>query len=205
MGESGGGQPRVVVISPVRDEEATLQRTIDCMAAQTRPPDLWVVVDDGSSDGTPRILESAQRKIPWLRIVQRPDRGYRKLGGGVIDTFYAGFDAVEGSYDFIAKMDVDLEFSPRYLEKILEYFERDPDLAAASGKVFRREGSGLVEEFMIDEMVAGQFKLYRREAFAKIGGFVREVMWASTSTGPGWRGTAPRACTTPSFASSTCA
>jgi hypothetical protein len=35
----------------------------------------------------------------------------------------------------------------------------------------------LVEEFMIDEMVAGQFKLYRREAFERIGGFVREVMW----------------------------
>ena len=53
-------------------------------------------------------------------------------------------------------------------ELLLEHFERDPGLAAASGKVFRREGSRLVEEFMIDEMVAGQFKLYRREAFAKI-------------------------------------
>jgi glycosyltransferase involved in cell wall biosynthesis len=170
-------QPRVVVISPARNEEATLQRTIDCMAAQTRPPDLWIVVDDGSSDSTPQILEAAQRRIPWLRVVRREDRGYRKLGGGVIDTFYAGVDTVDISYEFIAKMDVDLEFSPRYLEKILEYLQRDPDLAAASGKVFRREGSGLVEEFMIDEMVAGQFKLYRHEAFERIGGFVREVMW----------------------------
>lgn len=177
MGGTCGEQPRVVVISPVRDEEATLQRTLECMAAQTLPPDLWIVVDDGSSDSTPQILEAAQRRIPWLRVVRRQDRGYRKLGGGVIDTFYTGVDAVDIPYDFIAKMDVDLEFSPRYLEKILEYFERDPGLAAASGKVFRPEDSGLVEEFMIDEMVAGQFKLYRREAFAKIGGFVREVMW----------------------------
>ena len=77
----------------------------------------------------------------------------------------------------VAKMDVDLEFSPRYLERILGYFDADPKLAAASGKVFRPEGDGLVEEFMIDEMVAGQFKLYRRDAFERIGGFVREVMW----------------------------
>jgi hypothetical protein len=59
----------------------------------------------------------------------------------------------------------------------MDYFRSDAQLAAASGKVFRREGDRLVEEFMIDEMVAGQFKLYRREAFERIGGFVREVMW----------------------------
>jgi hypothetical protein len=74
-------------------------------------------------------------------------------------------------------MDVDLEFSPSYLKLLLARFERDPELGAASGKVFRREGEELVEEFMIDEMVAGQFKLYRREAFERIGGFVRNKMW----------------------------
>jgi biofilm PGA synthesis N-glycosyltransferase PgaC len=172
-----GGNERVVVISPCRDEEATLAHTIACMRAQTHPPERWVVVDDGSSDRTPEILAAAAREIPWLRVVSRSDRGFRKVGGGVIDAFYAGLETVDLPYDFVAKMDVDLEFSPRYLEHILGYFERDPRLAAASGKVYRREGEQLVEEFMIDEMVAGQFKLYRREAFEKIGGFVREVMW----------------------------
>jgi cellulose synthase/poly-beta-1,6-N-acetylglucosamine synthase-like glycosyltransferase len=169
--------PRVLVVSPCRNEEATLQRTIDCMAAQTLKPVLWVVVDDGSSDSTPAILERAQRELPWLRTVRRADRGHRKLGGGVIDAFYEGLEAVDVPYDFVAKMDVDLEFGPDYLERILGHFDRDPALAAASGKVFRRQGSELVEEFMIDDMVAGQFKLYRRDAFEKIGGFVREVMW----------------------------
>jgi cellulose synthase/poly-beta-1,6-N-acetylglucosamine synthase-like glycosyltransferase len=136
-----------------------------------------VIVDDGSTDRTPEILAAAAREIPWLRVVQRADRGFRKLGGGVIDAFYAGLEAVDVDYDFIAKMDVDLEFSPRYLERILEYFDGDSELAAASGKVYRREGDRLIEEFMIDEMVAGQFKLYRREAFERIGGFVREIMW----------------------------
>jgi cellulose synthase/poly-beta-1,6-N-acetylglucosamine synthase-like glycosyltransferase len=122
-------------------------------------------------------LEAAAAEIPWLRVVRCSDRGFRKVGGGVIDAFYAGLDSADIDYDFIAKMDVDLEFSPRYLERLLTYFEEDPKLAAASGRVYRREGSRLVEEFMIDEMVAGQFKFYRREAFERIGGFVREVMW----------------------------
>lgn len=173
---TGEGQ-RVVIISPCRDEEATLRNTIACMKVQTRPPHLWVVVDDGSTDATPEILAEAEREIPWLRVVRREDRGFRKVGGGVIDAFYAGLETVDEPYDFVAKMDVDLEFDPGYLEAILGYFDADPMLAAASGKVYRREGAGYVEEFMIDEMVAGQFKLYRREAFEKIGGFVREVMW----------------------------
>jgi len=167
----------IVIVSPCRNEEATLGRTIACMRAQTRPPIEWVVVDDGSTDRTPEILEQAAREISWLRIVTRPDRGSRKLGSGVIDAFNEGLASVQCDYEYLAKMDVDLEFSPAYLERMLERFRDDPNLAAASGKVFRPEGQGFVEEFMIDEMVAGQFKLYRREAFEKIGGFVSEVMW----------------------------
>jgi glycosyltransferase involved in cell wall biosynthesis len=168
---------RIVLVSPCRDEEATLERTIACVQAQTLPPVRWVIVDDGSRDRTPQILEKAASEIPWLRVVHRPDRGHRELGSGVIDAFEEGLASIGVGYDFVGKLDVDLEFSPRYLERILGYFEADPRLAAASGKVYRREGDRLVEEFMIDEMVAGQFKLYRREAFERIGGFVHGLMW----------------------------
>jgi glycosyltransferase involved in cell wall biosynthesis len=175
--QAAGEQHRIVIISPCRDEEATLERTLACMEVQTLRPVEWVVVDDGSTDRTPEILSAAMQRIPWLRVVKRRDRGFRKVGGGVIDAFNEGLASVAVDYDFVAKMDVDLEFSPRYLEHIMGRFDGDARLAAASGKVFRPEGSGFVEEFMIDEMVAGQFKLYRREAFERIGGFVSEVMW----------------------------
>jgi glycosyltransferase involved in cell wall biosynthesis len=168
---------RIAIVSPCRDEARTLERTIACVRAQTVLPALWIVVDDGSRDATPEILRRAAAELPWLRVVQRADRGYRALGGGVIDAFYAGLEAVDVPYDYIAKLDVDLEFGPRYFERILEHFERDSRLAGASGKVFRHEDGREVEEFMIDEMVAGPFKLYRREAFEAIGGFVRELMW----------------------------
>ena len=175
--QGSGDTPRLVIISPIRDEERTIHQTIACMEQQTVKPVLWVMVDDGSSDRTPEILRETAARLPWVKVVTRNNRGFRKVGGGVIDTFYAGLDAVDVDYDFVAKMDVDLEFGPTYLETIFQYFAEDPQLAAASGKVYRPEGDGEVEEFMIDEMVAGQFKLYRREAFERIGGFVREVMW----------------------------
>ena len=101
--------------------------------------------------------------------------GLKTLGGW--NTFYEGLAAVDGHYDFVAKMDVDLEFGPRYFERLVAEFAKDPKLAAASGKVYRPENGQLVLEFMIDEMVAGQFKFYRRDAFEQIGGFVRELMW----------------------------
>ena len=169
--------PRIVLVSPVRDEKDSVERTIQCMKAQTVRPRLWVLVDDGSTDATPRLLERAADEAPWIRVVRRADRGRREVGGGVIDAFYAGLDAVDIPYDFIGKVDGDLEFSPRYLENIMRHFEEDPNLGAASGKLFRQGGGGMVEEFMIDGMVAGAFQLYRRAVFDEIGGFVHEVMW----------------------------
>jgi len=169
--------PRVVLISPTRNEEKSLLETVAAVEAQTLRPVRWILVDDGSSDRTPELLREVAKRLPWVRVVTRPDRGFRKVGGGVIEAFDAGRAAIDVEHDFLAKLDVDLSFGPRYLERILERFAADPRLAAASGKVFRREGGRLVEEFIIDEMVAGQFKLYRREAFEKIGGFVQEVMW----------------------------
>jgi glycosyltransferase involved in cell wall biosynthesis len=177
MPNTSDSMPRIVIISPCRNEEKTLEQTIESMAAQTLLPAQWIVVDDGSTDGTAAILAQAQKRLPWLRVATRVDRGHRKLGGGVIDAFNEGLDQVTIEHDFIAKMDVDLRFGPRYLEKIMDYFRADPSLAAASGKVYREENGGLVEEFMIDEMVAGQFKLYRRHCFDAIGGFVSAVMW----------------------------
>jgi len=168
---------RIVVVSPARNEAATIGRTLASMRAQTHPPDLWVLVDDGSTDRTLEIMTEAARETPWIRAVSRPDRGFRAVGGGVVEAFYAGLDSVEMEHDFVAKLDVDLEFSPRYIERLLERFDEDPELAAASGKVFRPEGDGFVEESIIDEQVSGAFKFYRREAFERIGGFVREVMW----------------------------
>lgn len=167
----------IVVISPCRNEELTLERTLAAVRAQTRPPDLWVIVDDGSTDRTSEILATAEAETPWIRVVRRMDRGFRRVGAGVVDAFYSGLETVDIEHDFIAKLDMDLEFQPTYFEHILRYFEADPKLGAASGKLFHEEGDRLVEQKIIDESVLGAFQFYRRETFERIGGFVRAVMW----------------------------
>ncbi|MCP4904759.1 MAG: glycosyltransferase [bacterium] len=175
---SSSASHRVVIVSPCRDEADTLERTIASMEAQTHQPVRWIVVDDGSSDDTPRLLAAAAERIPWLHIVRRENRGFRKVGGGVIEAFDAGRATLDLPFDFIAKMDMDLEFGPRYLERALEYFAEDTNRAALSGQIHMHRNGEVVEEFsMVPEAVAGCFKLYRRTALEEIGGFVQAVMW----------------------------
>jgi len=173
----------VVLVSPVRDEEKLIRLTLDSVVAQTVLPVEWVIVDDGSKDRTAEIVQEYAEKHPFIRLVRRPDRGFRKVGGGVVAAFKFGeSQIITPDYQYVAKLDGDLSFGPRYLESMLQKFAADPKLAAVSGKVFRSEGGALVEEFIIDEQVAGNFKLYRRDAFADIGGFVEEVMWDGIDT-----------------------
>jgi glycosyltransferase involved in cell wall biosynthesis len=168
----------LAVISPVRDEGRFVGKTIESMLAQTVRPQEWLFVDDGSKDDTHAIVSSYAKRHPWIRVIRREDRGFRQLGSGVIAAFNFGRQRLENSdYKYIAKLDGDMSFPPRYLEVMLEKLANTPRLAAVSGKVFRPEKDRLTEEFIIDEMVAGQFKLYDRKAFDDIGGFTETILW----------------------------
>ena len=113
--KTGGDHQRLVAITPCRDEEAHLEATIKSIAVQTRRPDLWIVVDDGSTDRTPEILAQATREHPFIRVVRREDQGERRVGPGVIDAFYSGLDSIEiEEFDFVCKLDADLELPQRY-------------------------------------------------------------------------------------------
>jgi len=176
MSESAGR--RIVIVAPVRDEAKYLQGTIDCLVAQKLKPVEWLLVDDGSTDATFAIAERASREYPWIRVIKRQDRGVRAVGPGVVEAYYFGYDQIRTKeYDYICKMDGDIEIGPDYFSTLVEYFEKDQQLGSASGKIFLEEGGGLVEERASDEMVAGMVNFYRRECFEAIGGFVRQVHW----------------------------
>jgi poly-beta-1,6-N-acetyl-D-glucosamine synthase len=168
----------LVVISPVRDESLFVRYTLEAMLTQSVRPQEWLFVDDGSVDDTRAIIQSYAEKNPWIYVVSRENRGFRQVGAGVIAAFNHGLRRIRNiDYKYIAKLDGDVSFSPRYLEIMLQKLEAEPDLAAVSGKSYRMEKGRLVEEFKIDEMVAGQFKLYKRSAFEDIGGFTETILW----------------------------
>ena len=171
---------RYLLISPCRDEARYLCRTLDSVAAQSAPPALWVVVDDGSTDETPAILADYARRLPYLRMVRRKDRGGRQVGPGVIEAFYAGLETVRlEDFDYLCKLDMDLDLPVQYFELLIERMEADPRVGTTSGKPWfiHPQSGALVPEVCGDEMSVGMTKFYRVACFKEIGGFVRQVMW----------------------------
>lgn len=170
--------PKLLIVSPVRDEAAYLQTTIDSVVAQTIRPARWVIVDDGSSDETPNIVERAAARHEWIQLYRRTDRGRRKVGGGVVEALNDGLRQVNlDDYDYLCKLDGDLRLSIRYFELLFRKFDADPRLATASGKCWLVTPRGLERERTGDQFSLGACKTYRRAAFQAIGGFVPEVMW----------------------------
>jgi glycosyltransferase involved in cell wall biosynthesis len=169
---------RYLLISPCRDEEKFLPVTIEAVAAQTARPAKWLIVDDGSKDGTPAILAAAAARHPFSQVVRREDRGHRSVGPGVIDALYHGLSGIDlEEYDYLCKFDCDLEVKPRYFERVIEEFERDPRLGNLSGKLFVRIQGQEIPERTGDENAVGAAKFYRVSCFRDIGGFMREVCW----------------------------
>lgn len=173
-------QTTFVVITPVRNERDNLPKTIASFEAQTIRPACWVLVDDGSSDGTSEIVDDAAARHDWIKAVHRPDRGFRQPGTGVVETFNAGRAALgEVPFDYIVKFDADLDFEPDYFQRCFEKFDANPRLGIGGGLICRREASGLVAESFSDPIfhVRGATKIYRRACWEQLGGLVKAPGW----------------------------
>jgi glycosyltransferase involved in cell wall biosynthesis len=169
-----------VVITPARDEAGHIERTIESMAAQYVPPAQWIVIDDGSTDGTGEILDRWSTRLPWMTVVHRGDRGHRAPGGGVVEAFYAGYAQLRvHAWDYIAKLDADLSFAPDYFESCLRFFELDPLLGVGGGIVCRHEKGQLVVDSKGDPPfhVRGATKIYRRHCWDQIGPLAKAPGW----------------------------
>jgi glycosyltransferase involved in cell wall biosynthesis len=167
-----------LIISPAKDEAQYIERTIASLVAQTQRPTRWIIVDDGSTDRTGALAETAARSHPWIEVVHRPAGTRRRVGPGVIEAFYEGLARADlDDYDFVCKLDADLELPPDYFADLLQRFAANPRLGTASGKTYIPAGDRFVLERTGDEFSHGVAKLYRRDCFEQIGGFVHEVMW----------------------------
>lgn len=169
---------RYVIITPVRDEERYIEATIECVRCQTILPLEWVIVDDGSTDRTGEILDRVALQFPWIRVVHRANRGFRKSGGGVMEAFYDGYKTLQcKDWDFIVKLDGDLSFAPEYFEKCFEYFGRDSQLGIGGGEIHHEIAGQLKIEANPRFHVRGATKIYKRACWEAIGG-----LWPA----PGW-------------------
>jgi biofilm PGA synthesis N-glycosyltransferase PgaC len=184
---------KYVLVTPVRNEERFIKKTLESVCAQTLLPGRWVIVDDGSTDRTPVILEEHARNYSWIELVRRPQRLDRSFAGKV-QAFNAGFDRVQPlQFDVIGNLDGDLSFEPDYLEFLMRKFSGDPKLGVA-GTPFLEDGyDSAIDSFEGENHVAGGCQLFRRRCFEEIGGYIPNraggIDWIAVTTArmKGWK------------------
>ena len=174
---------RLLLITPAHDEAAHLERTARAVAAQSRRPDLWVIVDDGSTDATPGILTRLAAELPFLEVRQAPARSGNPHADGLAlaaeaIAFNAGLESVDlDTFTHVGKLDADVELPPDYFEKLLAQFEQEPELGIAGGILLEHNGRKWAPTRIPAHHVRGAVKLYSRECFAAIGGVEERLGW----------------------------
>jgi glycosyltransferase involved in cell wall biosynthesis len=172
----------VLLVTPARDEAAHLERTIRAVAAQTQRPDLWLIVDDGSTDATPEILARASAELPFVRVLRAPQTASndsdRLAVAAEARAFNRALETIElDDYTHVGKLDADVELPTEYFERLLEHFDRRPRLGVAGGSLLEHSRGGWQPAKVPAYHVRGALKLYSRECFAAIGGVEERLGW----------------------------
>src|SRR5262245_21755556 len=111
-----GTLPAYVLITPDRNEEAFIENTLDSMVQQTHRPVKWVIVDDGSTDRTPQIVQVYAERYRWIELVRRAPRKDRNFAGKVY-AFNDGLERVRNlQVGLIGNLDADISFGVDHFE-----------------------------------------------------------------------------------------
>jgi hypothetical protein len=170
------------VVSPVHNEQQHLDRTAAAIAAQQRPPDRWIIIDDRSTDATLEIARRWERELEYLTVMRAPDPELRtgRDGLALARDARAFNHAVETSgpgYTHISKLDGDVELPPDWYAGLLETFAERPDLGIAGGRLAERDARGWRRIPIPDDHVHGAVKIYTRECLKTIGGIPERLGW----------------------------
>ena len=167
-----------IVIIPAYNEEEFIGRTLESLCNQTLIPSHLIVVDDGSSDATPEIVMQYTKKYLWIHLVQK-EKSKRSVGSKVVLAFNAGYESLPSDldYEFIVKLDADLELPPDYFERVANLFNKYPDCGICGGYCVIPKDGKWIREKTAPMHIRGAFKSIRRKAFEQIGGFQPVMGW----------------------------
>jgi glycosyltransferase involved in cell wall biosynthesis len=167
-----------IVITPAKNESDFISFTIKSMTKQSIKPQKWIIVDDGSSDDTYEIVKKAAQNFTWITIIKTNADEKRAPGTKVVNAFNYGLSFIKNDFDYIVKLDADLEFDDDYFEKLLYQFEANSKLGIAGGYcVNPMKGNKQKIDNTPEFHVRGATKMYRKKCFDEIGGLMPIFGW----------------------------
>jgi poly-beta-1,6-N-acetyl-D-glucosamine synthase len=163
---------RYALVTPTRNEAQFIELTIKSVVAQTVRPLRWIIVSDGSIDGTDDIVKQYTAVHPWIELVRMPERRERNFAGKV-HAFNAGYARLKDvQYEVIGNLDSDVSFDEDYFSFLLNKLAENSDLGLV-GTAFRDEcGKSYDYRLVSTAHVTGCCQLFRRTCFEDIGGYV---------------------------------
>ncbi len=176
-----------ILVTPVKDEERYIARTLESVVTQTIRPARWVIVDDGSRDGTPAIIRDYVRRFDWIEYLRIDRASSRLLGSAEIRAFSSGYETVcHLDHSYVVKLDADLLLPPDYFERMLNKFHDERGLGIASG-VYLEEQQGEWQAVKLPEYhAAGAAKMVRVQCFKDIEGFPLFPGWDTVDEIRAW-------------------
>jgi glycosyltransferase involved in cell wall biosynthesis len=174
---SGGRLPSYAVITPARNEAAHLDAAARSLMTQTHRPLEWVVVDDGSTDGTRAIAERLASEHDWIRTIVLPADHPRARGAPIVRAFQIGREALHHRPDITVKLDADLTLPDAYFEAIAATFAREPRAGIVGGVIYEQRGEEWRRGHISAHNVTGAAKAYRTECLEAIGGLHPAMGW----------------------------
>jgi poly-beta-1,6-N-acetyl-D-glucosamine synthase len=162
--------PAYVLITPARNEARFIDSTLRSVVAQNVRPLRWVIVSDGSTDGTDEIVSSYAKDHAWIELIRMPERTERHFAGKV-QAFNAGWASLADlPYDVIGNLDADVSFKEEHFGHLVSKFAEYPELGVA-GAPFREGTFQYDYRFTNIENVWGGCQLFRKQCFEDIGGY----------------------------------
>ena len=173
---------QVSIIIPFHNEAAHIERTLNSFVAQHRRPDVLLLVDDSSTDESPKIAAEFAQAYPFIELIHRSGDHSKSPGAKVIQAFNFGLSTLK-EYDLIGKFDADILLPPNYFETCIRAFEQQPDLGMYSGLLYVKRNDQLQYEAIANfDHVRGPLKLYSKSCFQAIGGLISCLGWDSIDT-----------------------
>lgn len=177
--------PRLLIVSPVRNEANHIERVVRAVAAQELLPERWIVLDDCSTDGTGTLLRQLEREVAFLEVHELPPEAPhsgakdRLARAAAPRNFNLGLAlASPWQYTHVMKLDGDIELPACYLRVLLDRFAHNPKLGLAGGVLVEPIQAGGFRPIEIPRHhVHGALKCYSRACLEQIGGIQERLGW----------------------------